>query len=62
MTLLELTQLLESSGNVALLVSVYFIYKASERLSRIEKALEKYMDDNDDKPHRRKVHVIHKAP
>lgn len=34
---------LQGGGNAALIVCVYFIYKAAERLARIEKALEKYM-------------------
>lgn len=39
----DLLQLVNSSGNMALLVCCYFIYKASERLARIEKALQAYM-------------------
>jgi hypothetical protein len=36
----------QSGGSAALLVSTYFIYRASERLARIEKALQKYMDSD----------------
>jgi hypothetical protein len=42
----DLIQLLNGSGNVALCVCTFFIYKASERLARIEKALERYMTEN----------------
>jgi hypothetical protein len=34
---------LQGGGNAALIVAVYFIYQAADRLSRIEKALEEYM-------------------
>lgn len=46
----EVVSLLNSGGNVALLVCCYFIYKASERLARIEKALQAYMTDESAKP------------
>lgn len=36
----EILSLLQGGGNAALLVAVYFIYKAANRLSRIEKMLE----------------------
>lgn len=36
----EILELLRGGGNVALVVCVYFIYKAAERLARIEKMLE----------------------
>jgi hypothetical protein len=38
--------LIQGGGSAGLIVSTYFIYRASERLARIEKALQKYMDDN----------------
>ncbi|MGE0294722.1 MAG: hypothetical protein AB7P97_20415 [Hyphomonadaceae bacterium] len=38
--LLQIGELLQGGGNVALLVAVYFIYKASHRLARVEKLLE----------------------
>jgi hypothetical protein len=34
---------LQGGGSAALIVSVIFIYKAADRLSRIEKALDAYM-------------------
>lgn len=42
----ELNSMIQGGGNIALLVCTYFIYKASERLARIEKALDKYLQDN----------------
>lgn len=36
----EFLTLLQGGGNVALGIAVYFIYKAANRLSRIEKMLE----------------------
>lgn len=42
----DIAAFLNGSGNVALFVCCYFIFKASERLARIEKALQKYMDAN----------------
>lgn len=41
----EMLQLIQGGGNVALCVCAVFIYRASERLARIEKALDKYMVD-----------------
>lgn len=43
MEIKDLVALLNSGGNVALLVCCYFIYKTSERLARIEKALDAYL-------------------
>lgn len=40
---------IQGGGNLALCVSAYFIVKASERLARIEKALERYMSKDDEK-------------
>lgn len=39
---------LQGGGNAALIVCVYFIFKAADRLARIEKALEKYLKETDD--------------
>jgi hypothetical protein len=47
MNIEEFLQILNSGGNLALCMSVYFIWKATERLARIEKALQKYMDTED---------------
>lgn len=41
----ELLKLATAGGNIAMLISVYFIMKASERLARIEKALSLYMEE-----------------
>lgn len=46
----ELTNVLtalQGGGNAALIVSVYFIFKAAERLARIEKALEQYLKEKE---------------
>lgn len=40
----DVVKIIDSGGNVALCFCVYFIYKATERLARIEKALQDYMD------------------
>jgi hypothetical protein len=45
MEIKELANLLAGGGNVAMCVCCYFIWKASDRLARIEKALQRYMDD-----------------
>lgn len=42
----DLFALVQGGGNLALMVCTFFIYKASERLARIEKALQKYMDES----------------
>lgn len=44
MTTDDIIKIINSGGNVALLFSVYFICKAAERLARIEKALQRYME------------------
>lgn len=49
MEIKEMVDLLSSGGNVAMCVCCYFIWKAGERLARIEKALQKYMDSQDSK-------------
>jgi hypothetical protein len=36
----------QGGGNVALVFCTFFIYKASERLARIEKALDKYIAES----------------
>jgi len=41
----DFVQLLNSGGSISLAVSCYFIWKASERLARIEKALDRYMKE-----------------
>lgn len=45
-------QLLNSGGQVSLLAACYFIWKASERLARIEKALDRYMRENGNGNHK----------
>lgn len=45
MEITELLNLVQGGGNVALCICTYFIYRASERLARIEKALDKYMPE-----------------
>jgi hypothetical protein len=42
----DVVALVQSGGNAALVVCTYFIWKASERLARIEKALDKYIQEN----------------
>lgn len=39
-----IAELVGSGGQASLLVSVYFIWRLERRLSRIEKALEKYLE------------------
>lgn len=43
----DIVKIIDSGGNVALCFCVYFIYRATERLARIEKALQKYMDQEE---------------
>lgn len=40
---------IQGGGNVALGFACFFIYKASERLARIEKALDRYIQENTNK-------------
>lgn len=40
----DIAQIINGGGNLALCLCAVFIYRASERLARIEKALQKYMD------------------
>lgn len=44
----KVVQLVQGGGNVALLVCVYFIFKAADRLSRIEAMLRFVLRDKDD--------------
>lgn len=44
-TLKDIAAFVQGGGSLALLVCAYFIMKCSERLARIEKALQLYMDD-----------------
>lgn len=44
----DVIKIIDGGGNLALCLCAYFIFKATERLARIEKALQKYMDDNSD--------------
>lgn len=41
----DLLKLVQGGGNAALVVCAFFIYRASERLARIEKALDKFMQE-----------------
>lgn len=41
----ELLALVQGGGNLALVVCSIFIYKTGERLARIEKALEKFLQE-----------------
>jgi len=43
MELSDMLSIVQGGGNLSLVVCTYFIYKASERLARIEKALDKYI-------------------
>lgn len=45
MEIKDIVAIANGGGNVALVLCCYFIYKAAERLARIEKALQKYMED-----------------
>lgn len=45
----SLVQLLNSGGNAALMVCTFFIYRASERLARIEKALDRFINPQESK-------------
>ena len=44
-----ISKILESGGNIGLFVVAYIFNKASERLARIEKALQAYMTKDDTK-------------
>lgn len=40
----QLTDILNSGGNIAYLVGIVYIHRVVERLARIEKALDRYME------------------
>lgn len=40
----DIVAILNGGGNLALCMCTFFIYRATERLARIEKALQKFMD------------------
>lgn len=40
----DIAAIINGGGNLALCLCAVFIYRASERLARIEKALQNYMD------------------
>lgn len=44
MELQDIATIINGGGNLALCLCAYFIHRATERLARIEKALQKYMD------------------
>lgn len=41
----DIVSIINGGGNLALCLCAFFIYRATERLARIEKALQHYMDD-----------------
>jgi hypothetical protein len=43
MELTDISEIIQGGGNLSLVLSTYFIFKATERLARIEKALDKYI-------------------
>lgn len=45
MEIKDFLAIVQGGGNLSLVVCSYFIYKASERLARIEKALDKYIQE-----------------
>lgn len=45
MELTNFLEIIQGGGNVALCACAVFIYRASERLARIEKALDKYIQE-----------------
>jgi hypothetical protein len=40
----DIAAIINGGGNLALCLCAYFIHRATERLARIEKALQNYMD------------------
>lgn len=48
MTLEDIFKILNGGSNLALCLCAVFIYRATERLARIEKALQAYMDKQDE--------------
>ena len=61
MTLKDILAFVQSGGSLALLVCAYFIMKCSERLARIEKALQYYMDDTTVIVERKRRHMDDKS-
>lgn len=45
MEISDVMGMVQGGGNIALCVCAVFIYRASERLARIEKALDKYIQE-----------------
>lgn len=45
MEIADMLSIVQGGGNLSLVVCTYFIYKTSERLARIEKALDKYLQE-----------------
>jgi hypothetical protein len=43
MEISDVLSIVQGGGNISLVICTYFIYKASERLARIEKALDRYI-------------------
>ena len=43
----DIVQNINGGGNLALCLCTFFIYRATERLARIEKALQKYMEKDE---------------
>jgi hypothetical protein len=41
----DMVAIVNGGGNLALCMCAFFIYRASERLARIEKALQSYMKE-----------------
>jgi hypothetical protein len=40
----DIAAIINGGGNLALCLCAFFIHRATERLARIEKALQRYMD------------------
>lgn len=51
MSMAELLQFLQAGGSAALLVAVFFIHRAAERLTRIERMLEVILLERGVDPH-----------
>jgi hypothetical protein len=45
MTLAEFLKALQSGGNAALIVCAFVIWRAGDRLARIEKALDRFIEE-----------------
>lgn len=48
-SLTDVMSVIQGGGNVALAFCALFIYKASERLARIEKALDRFIQESTNK-------------